>query len=43
MGCENYLDNTQLLRKYKEPLGRGKVITGCIVLGITTLEKNPSD
>ena len=43
MGCENYLDNTQFLRKYKEPLGRGKVITGRIVLGITTLEKNPSD
>lgn len=43
MGCENYLDNTQFLRKYKETLGRGKVITGCIVLGITTLEKNPSD
>lgn len=43
MRCGNYLDNTQFLRKHKEPLERDKAITGCIVLGITTPEKNPSD
>ena len=42
MRCGNYLDNTRFLRKHKEPLGRDKAIIGCIVLGITTPEKNPS-